>query len=80
MWKIKPCPFCGGKAVLKQIQGGSYHPYYVRCNSKECFTNASTDIFASPESAIRVWNHRPGEEDAYRRGVQRLPMEGDDKE
>lgn len=77
MWKIKPCPFCGGNAVLMKSPYEVPFPYFVRC---ENFVACSAKIVATcsrktPEEAIRLWNCRPGEEDAYRRGVQALPAE-----
>ena len=77
MWKLKPCPFCGGDAVLIKKPGEVPFPYYVRC---ENFVACPAKIVATcsrktPEEAIKIWNHRPGEEDAYLRGVQKLPME-----
>lgn len=73
MEKLKPCPFCGGKAVLKQIPIGQDFPYYVQCDNMKCLINSSTCCRATPEEAIEIWNHRPGEADAYLRGLQKLP-------
>ncbi len=76
MKKIKPCPSCGGKAILVHISYDNL--YWVSCNDPNCLMHIGTYTRTEPEAAIEIWNHRPGEEEAYRRGVQGLPMEGDD--
>lgn len=52
---IKPCPFCGGKAVLERIH---YHllddSFIVMC--EECGGEADTQ-----EEAIEAWNKRLAE-------------------
>lgn len=60
MEKIKPCPFCGGKAILKKIPNTDLTPYYVRCNSKECPMYVATCNRDTPEEAIAIWNRREG--------------------
>ena len=77
MEKLKPCPICGGAAILKRIPYDDL--FWVMCNNKNCYAEVSTRIMATEKEAIEIWNNRPGEEDAYRRGVQRMPMRGDDK-
>lgn len=69
MEKLKPCPFCGGGAVLRKGQR-----YLVLCKNAECRAYISTVDMSTPEEAIKIWNHRPGEADAYRRGVQRMTL------
>lgn len=44
---LKPCPFCGGEAVL-------YEHYWCRC--KNC--GASTELFKTEQDAIVAWNRR----------------------
>lgn len=80
MRKLKSCPFCGGNAVLIKKPSEAPFPYYVRCeNFVECPAKiVATCSRKTPEEAIKIWNHRPGEEDAYRRGSAGLPQEGDD--
>ena len=77
MKKIKPCPFCNGAATLRRGPYGDGF-YYVMCNNENCYVSTSTRLMLTEKEAIEIWNNRPGEEDAYRRGVQRMPMEGDD--
>jgi Lar family restriction alleviation protein len=50
MDKLKPCPFCGGEAVLKQISDR----WTVHC-SQHC---AGTRIFNDKQKAIDAWNRR----------------------
>ena len=64
MEKIENCPFCGGMAVLKRIPDATYFPYYVRCSNVNCEMNVATCSRKTPEEAIKIWNHRPGEADA----------------
>ena len=75
MEKLKLCPFCGCNALLRRRPYATYFSYYVRCGDVGCSISPATRSCATPEEAIEIWNNRPGEEDAYRRGVQRLPME-----
>ena len=50
MDKLKPCPFCGGEAVLKQISDR----WTVHC-SQHC---AGTRIFNDKQKPIDAWNRR----------------------
>ena len=50
--KLKPCPFCGGKAGVWQTGGAEM--YYVNC--KKC--RVTTDYLPSMEQAIEAWNKR----------------------
>ena len=51
--ELKPCPFCGGKAVLGDL-GFEDREYYVVC--KKC--GAETIISRYPERVIDLWNRR----------------------
>ena len=53
--KLKPCPFCGGKAEL--FKGYSLSHVYCR----NC--NAQTDSLKSSKRAVELWNARPIEDD-----------------
>lgn len=48
--ELKPCPFCGAPAELKEISGR----WTVKC-TKEC---AGTRIFNDKHKPIEVWNRR----------------------
>ena len=65
--KLKPCPFCGGKAILSEDKRTDV--YSVFCN--ECYTE--TSLQCTEQEAIEAWNRRveptftPDELDAIRR-------------
>lgn len=56
--KLKPCPFCGGKAQLyitKHIPSGN--DYTPRCYNTSCCGRLSKK-YTSEETAITFWNRR----------------------
>lgn len=59
MDKLKPCPFCGGKAVLEHEYATPGYSY-IRC--KECGVKGLTFIMkferSSDQEAIEAWNRR----------------------
>jgi len=58
--KLKPCPFCGGKAILYAKVGfttiGVYDIRCQKCNAGFGYT------FATEELAIETWNRRVKDE------------------
>lgn len=54
MEKLKPCPFCGGKAKLENM-GFPYHAYCTECGSKVTGEGFGKE---SERSAIEKWNKR----------------------
>lgn len=70
MDELKPCPFCNGRAYLDFGMGGNiaywqeteleYTPllYDVICASCLC----RTGLADTPETAIKLWNKRAGED------------------
>lgn len=59
--KIKPCPFCGGKAWA--YSGSTYHfesGFGWICACKAC--DAQGEIGKTKAEAIRKWNRRDGKE------------------
>ena len=68
MNKLKPCPFCGSRAMLdfanKEFvytskdgiarESGFY--YTVKCNDKYC--GCQIGIYELPEMAVEAWNRR----------------------
>lgn len=56
---LKPCPFCGGKAIEIWFENGHYQ---IGCNNGENFgCNIRGPIMFNRADAIKVWNNRPGE-------------------
>ena len=52
--KLKPCPFCGGKAEILTTDSYSGFDYCVMCIS--CIGNV--DWCNTKEEAIEAWNRR----------------------
>lgn len=52
--ELKPCPFCGAPAELKEISDR----WTVKC-TKEC---AGTKIFNDKQRPIEAWNRRISDE------------------
>lgn len=70
--KLKPCPFCGGKAILEHIEPHSHTlikipdyqgEYFISCSNCTCITSA-----CSKELAVTLWNAR--EEKANEKELQ----------
>lgn len=66
--ELKPCPFCGSHATIRQ----NFHGFYVECDNIDCRAVGSWDLGAS--GAIEKWNTRPLE-DALRARVAELEAE-----
>ena len=62
--KLKPCPFCGEKAILKRDRVGLY---CAKCTNCGCMTTFQFDFDEGEEVSKRkaadVWNRRAGEQD-----------------
>jgi Lar family restriction alleviation protein len=57
MTKLKGCPFCGGKATVKdESDDRRFSPYTIECLKLTC--PADFAWFKSPEEAIAAWNNR----------------------
>lgn len=54
--ELKPCPFCGGKAILKKNRYSS--GYYVTCLSHKCSMIVATCQRETKEEAAEAWNRR----------------------
>ena len=72
MDNLKPCPFCGGEAILREYDDGSGH---IRCNRCDFtpFIHASFGREKSKQKAIAEWNRRP---DIWIPVTERLPESG----
>lgn len=57
--KLKPCPFCGEKAVLQRYFD-SYEEiaFYVTCSGEFCEVSPITNDFKTEQEAIDAWNKR----------------------
>jgi len=51
MSELKPCPFCGGRAVLNKDYLGHF---YISCDKCEIKTDSCVD----PNIPIAAWNRR----------------------
>ena len=51
MDELKPCPFCGGTARMREIP---VHLFFAHCDC--CLVE--TDCYDSEEEAANVWNSR----------------------
>ena len=58
MNKLKPCPFCGGKASIcideENMEKGFAHKWYIVCDS--CATCSGMAV--SEKKAVEAWNRR----------------------
>ncbi len=55
--ELRPCPFCGGPAVLTNVRE-SNHTFIVGCYNESC-VRPRTDGFGAKEDVIGLWNCRP---------------------
>lgn len=59
--KLLPCPFCGGKAVIRSYEDG----WIVKCLygrggiAEGCDVEPRTLPMTTKEAAVKVWNTRP---------------------
>lgn len=58
--QLKPCPFCGGEAKVRETDIGGFYVYCTKC---PC--DFGRYWFVTKEQAIKAWQKsRVGEEDA----------------
>ena len=56
---LKPCPFCGGEAVMREWSGGLKY-FRVECsNTDSCDCHGIA--YDTKQKAIAAWNRREGE-------------------
>lgn len=57
--KLKPCPFCGGKANFRIVRvGEDSYKYRLSCSNPKCFCSSSLS-YSTREEAVNAWNNRP---------------------
>lgn len=64
MEELKPCPFCGGEALINTVSNIYLEMYSVSCSGEKdsgcrCLTNQWEE---AKEEAIKAWNTRKGEQ------------------
>ena len=55
---LKPCPFCGGEAHIKEVVSACSVVYTVGCSDSECMGFETLLCKTTPEEAIEAWNRR----------------------
>lgn len=58
MEELKPCPFCGGEADMRENKSSYVPRYYVCCGNVDCWMLVSTCNRETPEQAAELWNRR----------------------
>jgi Lar family restriction alleviation protein len=62
MKSLKPCPFCGGKPIIRRgVEGW----FYVTCLDPGCSVVLHTCIRYTEKEAVDVWNTRAESQIAY---------------
>lgn len=56
MKRLKPCPFCGGKAKRLTYPYNGKDVYVVMCN--ECKSRSPMYLENAKEHAVTIWNNR----------------------
>lgn len=61
---LKPCPFCGGEAVMKAVRHVPHgYEYTPMCQVKSCAGRIAKK-WLRKQDAIQAWNRRAGNENA----------------
>lgn len=55
---LKPCPFCGAKAVLTNVRQ-SGHSFAIGCVNESCW-RPRTDYYDTQDGVVSLWNARSG--------------------
>lgn len=59
--KLKPCPWCGGPPRMWGAQDGS-NLENIGCANEGCPVFEPSTGYLEFEDAVRIWNHRPLEQ------------------
>lgn len=57
MEKLKPCPFCGGEAIIVHVGRSGSRVTCKYCYCSTAFVSIST-IYSCDEKAAEAWNRR----------------------
>lgn len=56
---LKPCPFCGEHAHMKELETAHGSTLYgVSCPTEGCLGFAMETYFDTPDEAVKAWNRR----------------------
>lgn len=61
---LKPCPFCGGKAIL--VESIHAQVFKVECMNTSCYCFNTSTIFSNKTNAIEAWNRRTNDVEIHR--------------
>ena len=65
MTELKPCPFCGMKAALRNNYSGMNRYSFIQCTNYECGISGKKYVvdaaYSSDALAIEFWNRRVSE-------------------
>lgn len=57
--ELKPCPFCGGKAVRTEINDCTgRNKWAIMCSNPKCCVTPITDAYATKGADAKAWNRR----------------------
>lgn len=61
--KLKPCPFCGGEAKMKDtLLINNISAYVIGCGNTGCYVRPTTSYYRKRKEVIEAWNRRAGEQ------------------
>ena len=58
MKSLKPCPFCGGEAHIKEVVSVCGNLYTVGCSDSECMGHETWLQKSTVDEAVAAWNRR----------------------
>lgn len=56
--ELKPCPFCGGEAHIKEVVSACEKLYTVGCSDSECMGYETWLLKPTVDEAVAAWNRR----------------------